>query len=255
MTDENKKVTAVDKALILLDLVGQLSVKGPVRMTDLVAASGFQRPTVHRLIGSLKSHGLVSQDDHGYHLGGQVLALAAQAYSTMDERRLAKPVMQEFSKLTGQTVHLAILEGLEVVYIDKIESRQSIVLSSGIGWRGDIHCTALGKAMLAYSPPSLVQAVMDAPMTAKTEHTLSKPESLAAALQEVRVRGYAIDDRENEPEVRCVAAPILDQSGIAVAGISISSTIYHVTPEKAQEYGEQLSKACVALSRQRGYTG
>jgi IclR family acetate operon transcriptional repressor len=255
MTDENKKVTAVDKALILLDLVGQLSVKGQVRMTDLVAASGFQRPTVHRLVATLKSHGLVTQDDHGFHLGGQVLALAAQAYSTMDERRLAKPVMQEFSKLSGQTVHLAILEGLEVVYIDKIESRQSIVLSSGIGWRGAIHCTALGKAMLAFSPDNLVQAVMDAPMESKTEHTLTTPQALSDALTEVRARGYAIDDRENEPEVRCVAAPILDQSGTAIAGISISGTIYHVTPEKACEYGEKLSQACAELSRQRGYNG
>lgn len=253
MTIDNKKATAVDKALIVLDLVGKLSVNGPVRMADLVTESTFQRPTVHRLLQTLKQHGLVIQDDLGYRLGGQILALAANAYSTMDERRLAQPVMQEFSKLTGQTVHLAVLQGLEVVYIDKVESRQSIVLSSGIGWRGAAHCTALGKAMLAYSPLSLVQSVLDAPMQQKTEFTTATSEGLQQALAQVRIKGYAIDDRENEPEVRCVAAPILDQAGIAVAGISISGTIYHVTPEKAQEFGELLSKACLTLSRQRGY--
>lgn len=253
MTQIIEKPTAVDKALIVLDLVGQLSTQGKVKMADLVKVSGLQRPTVHRLLATLKLHGLVTQDEDGFRLGGKVLALAAQAQSSMDIRRLAKPLMERFSELTGLTVHLAILDSNEVVYIDKIESRQQIVLASGIGWRGAVHCTALGKAMTAFADDSVQQAILALPMAAKTQYTLTTPTQLQAAWAGVKQQGYAIDDRENEVEVRCVAAPILDSQGRSIVGISISGTCSQVTEERAIDYGRQLAGACNELSQTMGY--
>lgn len=253
MSEPNTKPTAVDKALILLDLVAQLSQEGRVRIVDLVNQSGFQRPTVHRLMATLKSHGLVTQDDQGFQLGGKVLSLAAQAYKTMDIRRLAKPIMLRFSELSGLTIHLAILDGTEVVYIDKIESRHPIVLASGIGWRGKIHCTALGKAMMAYADRETQRACLEIPMEAKTEHSISNADDLKAAWETVKEKGYAIDDRENENEIRCVASAILDHNGNPLAGISISGTTSQASMENAQENGQQLAQACLALSHELGF--
>ncbi len=255
MSDIPEKPTAVDKALILLDLVGQLSQAGKVRIVDLVKSSGFQRPTVHRLMATLKSHGLVTQDEHGFLLGGKVLSLAAQAYGNMDIRRLAKPLMVEFSDITGLTIHLAILDGCEVVYIDKIESRHPIVLASGIGWRGRPHCTALGKAMMAYADENTQAQCLVLDFEAKTDFTLASPEQLQEAWVQVRESGYAIDDRENEVEIRCVAAPILDHTGRALAGISVSGTTSQADMSSTEENGRQLAAACQKLSRELGYQG
>ncbi|WP_299774584.1 IclR family transcriptional regulator [uncultured Pseudoteredinibacter sp.] len=253
MSEADNKPTAVDKALILLDLVAQLSQQGRVRIVDLVNSSGFQRPTVHRLMSTLKSHGLVTQDEQGFQLGGKVLSLAAQAYNTMDIRRLAKPIMMQFSELTGLTIHLAILDGNEVVYIDKIESRHPIVLASGIGWRGKMHCTALGKAMMAFAERDNQRLSLQEPMEAKTEHSITSAEDLRAAWQEIKKQGYAIDDRENEVEIRCVASAILDHNGRPLAGISISGTTSQASMEDAQSNGQELAQACLALSRELGY--
>lgn len=248
------KLTAVDKALVVLNCVGRLSSQGEVRMADLVEASGLQRAVVHRSLVSLKNYGLVKQDGHGFQLGGKILELASFAFSNMDIRRLAKPIMQQFSDLTAQTIHLALRDHLEVVYIDKIESRQEIVLASAIGWRGDVHCTALGKAMLAYSEQSVREAMYAKALVKKTDQTLTVKEQLEAELTTVRECGYAIDDRENENEIRCVAVPILDQQGLAIAGISVSGTVTQVTMEKAHQYGQLLAQACAKLSAELGYS-
>jgi len=248
-----EKATAVDKALILLDLVGKLSQQDKVRVVDLVNASGFQRPTVHRLMMTLKEHNLVKQDDKGFVLGGKVLSLAAQAYSNMDIRRLAKPLMLKYSELTDLTIHLAILDGCEVVYIDKVESRHPIVLASGIGWRGKAHCTALGKALMAYADSKTQEACLNLDFEKKTELTILDPERLKQAWAEMKSQGYAIDDRENENEIRCVASAILDHTGSPVGGISISGTISQTSLETTQKNGELLAESCRSLSTELGY--
>jgi IclR family acetate operon transcriptional repressor len=251
---DSPKLTAVDKALEVLNVVGQLSGQGEIRVADIVQHSGLQRAAVHRSLASLKQYGLIKQDDQGIRLGTKVLELASKAYANMDIRRIAKPLMERFSELTGQTIHLAQRDHLEVVYIDKIQSRQEIVLASGIGWRGAIHCTALGKAMLAYTAETVREAAFAAPLIRKTDYTLTTQKALRDALEEVRRCGYAIDDRENENEIRCVAAPLLNEHGLAIAGVSISGTTSQVSLERAHELGAQLAGACQELSSELGYT-
>ncbi len=256
MDDDNDlKHSAVDKALVLLKLLGDFASHGEVRLVDVVKASGYQRPTVHRLLATLKNHGFVEQDQEGgtYRLGSKIMALGAQAYGTADVREIARPFMLELSKKTSMTIHLAILDGSEVVYIDKIQALAPIQLASGIGWRGGLHCTALGKAITAFVGLELRNRALQAGLKTRTPHTIIDPTEFDAELARIVARGYAIDDQENEPEVRCVAAPIFNAAGRAVAGMSVSGTTSQVTSQLALKFGEDVRAACLNVSEKVGF--
>jgi DNA-binding IclR family transcriptional regulator len=252
---DDDKHTAVDKALVLLKLLGDCSAKGEVRLSDLVKESGYQRPTVHRLLATLKRHGFVDQEQEGggYRLGGKVMALGAQAYGALDIRRIARPVMLELSRRTLLTVHLAIVEQFEVVYVEKIDGALPIRLASGVGWRGALHCTALGKAMTAFAGQELRHRALQAGLASRTQRTIVDPDEFDSELRRILTHGYAVDDEENEPEVRCVGAPILNDAGRAVAGMSVSGTISQVTEQRVTSLGESVRAACLTISEQIGY--
>jgi DNA-binding IclR family transcriptional regulator len=255
MGNTNIKHSAVDKALMLLQLLGDCAIRGEARLTDLVKASGYRRPTVHRLLATLKSHGFVDQEQEGgvYRLGSKVMALGAQAYGTVDLREIARPLMLQLSKQTLMAIHLAIVDAAQVVYIDKVEAIAPIRLASGIGWRGGLHCTALGKVMTAFRGQEFKNRALQAGLSRRTAHTIVDPADFDVELERVLKRGYAVDDQENEPQVRCMAAPILNDAGRAVAGISISGTIAQITERQMRDFAASLLKACASISEQLGH--
>jgi DNA-binding IclR family transcriptional regulator len=144
--------------------------------------------------------------------------------------------------------------GTDVVYIAKIESTHTLSMSSHIGSRLPMYCTSLGKAILAFSPPELLQAVLTEGQVARTAHTITSPEALRAELVSVRSHGFAIDNEENEQDIFCVGAPILDFSGMAIAAISISGPCERMNSERAGQLGPLLWESTQRISRRRGYS-
>jgi DNA-binding IclR family transcriptional regulator len=252
--DKTGKHTAVDKALIVLKYLSELSLNSDVRLVDLVKATGYQRPTVHRLLTTLQAHGFVLQDYNGggYRLGGRLIALGAQAFGSRDLRALVRPYMYQLSETTGVLVRLAILDHNEVVHIEQIDSGGGMHPYSSHGWRGKLHCSALGKAMMAFAGPEVRRQAIESGLEPRTEWSITDVATLDKDLEATRARGYAIDDREFEPELRCVAAPIYDYANRVVAAISVSGAISKVTEDNVDEIGALTRAACAEISQSLG---
>jgi DNA-binding IclR family transcriptional regulator len=154
---------------------------------------------------------------------------------------------------TRETVHLVVYDHGEVVYIDKVESPNTIRMFSQVGRRNPAYCTAVGKAFLAYLPEAAFDEVVARGLTHRTDNTRTTPEALRADLELIRQRGYAVDDIENEPEVRCVGAPIFDYSGRAIAAASVSGPATRVTGERVPELGRVVKGATEKISERLGF--
>jgi len=136
--------------------------------------------------------------------------------------------------------------------VDKIESPSTVRMHSRIGARQAAHCTGVGKAYLAYAPPDVVRAVVDAGLARRTPRTLTSARALQAELREIRRRGYAVDDMENEPDLRCVAAPVFDHAGTAVGAVSISGPATRVTLRRTRDLGSLAREAAREVSARIG---
>ncbi|MGF1429319.1 IclR family transcriptional regulator [Kitasatospora sp. LaBMicrA B282] len=211
----------VDRALALLAELAE----GERSLEQLATLLGVHKSTALRLLRSLEQARLVHRDPaHRYHLGAGLFALAGRALEQRPVRRIAAPHLAELNAATGQTVHLAALEGGEVVYVDKYESRQPVRMYSRIGLPVPLHCAAVSKVLLAGLPPTerrrLVGTVEFTPFTART---LTTPQALLAELDTVAEQGWAQDRGEHESFVNCVAAPVRDATGRVVAAVSLSA--------------------------------
>ena len=153
---------------------------------------------------------------------------------------------------TGHTCHLVLLDGHDVVYVDKVENTATVRMASRIGARMPAYRTAVGRAILAFGPDDLVEDVVAAGLSAVTPRTVTDPAVLVEELRRVRERGYAIDDRENEPEVRCVAAPVFDHNRDPVAAISVSSLVSRLPVVQVRRLGPQVAVVAARISGELG---
>ena len=157
--------------------------------------------------------------------------------------------------MTGETVHLAVPSGAEVVYIAKVESKHTLRMYSHIGARLPMHCTALGKAILAFSGVERIREVLPELSKPRTANTITSEQSLMEELERIRFQGFAIDGEENEPGIRCVGAPIIDYTGKAIAAMSISGPCDRMDWERCIQLGPILRDAALKFSKRKGYTG
>jgi DNA-binding IclR family transcriptional regulator len=252
-----EKQTSVGKALQLLEVLGRLSGTRDIRLADIVRETGLQKPTAHRLLSELKAREFVEQDrDSGrYRLGRKLMLLSAQLYAGTDLRERARPQLRALAEATRMTAHLAVRDGGEVVYIDKIDGRFAVQLRSAIGWRGPLHGTALGKAMLAFGRAEVAEALWRKPLARLTPQTLVDRAELERELAETRRHGYAVDDREHEPEVRCVAAPVFDHLDEVAGAISVAGTLTQLTRGMLAEIGPLVREHADRISRSLGHGG
>ncbi|MBE3584424.1 MAG: IclR family transcriptional regulator [Limnochordaceae bacterium] len=229
----------------------------PVSLSELAAATGFDRSTTHRHIGALRLLDYVTIDPTtgGYRLGFKLLYLASHLLENLDLRRLARPHLQALADATEETVFLVQRKGIEVVYIDRIDSNKSVRLASSIGGRNPLYCTGVGKAILAYEEPEVFDQVVAAGLTPRTPNTITDVVQLQAEMRVTRERGYSIDNVENEPEVRCVGAPVFDHLGHPIGAVSIAGPVTRMLPERLPELGKLVRSAADGISRQLGYRG
>jgi DNA-binding IclR family transcriptional regulator len=171
----------------------------------------------------------------------------------LDLRQEAKPVLAEIGDATGETCHLAIRDGRQIVYIEKLESTQPVRMHSWIGATNPMYCTGVGKAILAFSDESVQSQVLADDLVKRTANTITEPEALREELATIRQRGFSIDNEENERSIRCAAAPVFDHTGQVVAGLSVSGPTYRLPDERLQEVGKVVMEVGLRLSTSLGH--
>jgi DNA-binding IclR family transcriptional regulator len=236
---------ATEKTLSVLDaLEGARS-----RLGDIAGRAGLPKSTVHRILRRLVERGYARAEGDGvYVLGPRVLTMAGDMLQGLDATALAAPVLRDLHAEVGHTVHFAMLSGDEAVYLEKLaDPGLPYQFASRVGGRILLHCTAIGKALLAAMP-----AVPRLELTRRTASTIVSADELDAELARVRARGFAIDDEENERNIRCVGAAVRDHSGAATHAISVSALTVEVSVEDALALGPPVVAAADAVSRALG---
>lgn len=239
-----------------LSIVEELARAGnDVGVTELSRRLSLNKSTVHRLLSTLETRGYVEQniDTGRYGLGLKVLELGSKAADRLTLRDVARPVLEQLSRELGEAVNLVVLRAGEAVYIDKVETETMIRMHFDLGKRAPLHCTAAGKVLLAYQGQALGRLLGRINLQRFTPHTITSVDELTDELGQVRQRGYALDDEEQELGVRCVAAPVWDQEGRVAAAVSVSGPILRITDERVPDIADALLEATGRISRRLGY--
>jgi DNA-binding IclR family transcriptional regulator len=250
--NKSYEVPAIARAL---DIMEMLNKDKEASFTEIFTALGLPKSSTYNIIYTLESRGYIRRigKDGKYVLGLRLYELGntAVAATKSDLRREARDVLQELAAITNQPCHLGVLDGIEGVYLDKVEGSRHIVIRSSIGKRLSLHCTAIGKALLAWHDQTdlLLSKIV---LQKCTKNTIVDIEELKRNLVVIKEKGYALDDEENEPDVRCIAMPVWDITGKVVAAISLSGLTNHITAERLPWLVEELKKATEILSSRLG---
>ncbi|MFA5786920.1 MAG: IclR family transcriptional regulator [Actinomycetota bacterium] len=239
-----------------LDVLEALSEMGTTPLGEVSRATGLSKSVTHRLLQSLCERGYAVQDRSTgrYRLGLRVMNLFSAGLEGVDLRVVAHPALERLAQATSETVHLVVLEDDGVVYVDKVESTHPVRMASRIGMRGEPHCTAGGKAILADLPEEEVRALLARHgLPRRTPSTIVHPAALMRDLAEIRARGYAVDDIENEADVRCVGTAVLDAGGRPAGAVSVSAPAYRLPRERIAQVVPHLRKAVAEIAA--GYGG
>jgi len=230
------------------------STQRAIAFADLARALPFARTTVHRILYSLEKLGYLDKDEmtSRYYLAAKFFDLTRPATNFRRLQSISRSVMQQLLLRFGETINLGIIEDHQVVYIEVLQSPSALRIAAIPGERNPVHCTALGKAMLAFLPDNEVEAILEhGQLIRRTPKTITQRRHLREHLASVRERSVALDMEENLMGVVCVAAPIFDQSGTVIAGLSVSGPATRMLPKLRQVQDEVRSYAS-AISRMLG---
>lgn len=225
-------------------------------VSDLARELGIAKSTAHRLLATLTDESLLEQDPRTgrYRLGLAAFDMAAAAQSTDLHEAVLAP-MTELRNRTGETVQVAVLDGRQVVYVERLDSPNTLRLFMEVGRRNDAHSTGCGKALLAFTPPEQLDRLLrDWSPAAKTSLTITDVDRLRREFAEIRQRGYAVNRGESEVGVVSIAAPIRDASTRVVAAISVAGPAERLEPHEYQVALVTMEVAA-AVSRRLGYRG
>lgn len=244
-------IQSVERAILILEQL----CRGPAALAELSRALDLHKSTAHGLLQTMVKHGYVRQETATgrYRLGHRVLVLSSAYLEHCDLRETARPYLRRLAEEHGETVHLVVMDDGQVVYVDKIDSPQSIRMVSSIGRRLPAHCTGVGKAVLAFLPEeSMLSVVKKRGLSRFTEHTITTMEELAGELARIREEGVAYDREEIEEGLRCVAVPIIGFGQYPVGAISVAGPAWRLTAEKVAAVAGSLKEVAAEISRQMG---
>jgi DNA-binding IclR family transcriptional regulator len=247
------QLQSLDRAVAVLDLLGES--EGPLGLADVCERMDLHKSTAHRALMVLERCGLIERTpENRFRLGLKLYELGTRAVEQIDLRARVHPWFRRLSAQVGETVHLGVLQKTSVVYLDKVEpSNRRVWLSSRIGTSNPVYCTAMGKAMMAFLPEEMQAEIMGKIRFVRYTHrTLMTPEALMRSLERVRRRGYAIDDEEVEEGVRCIGAPILNETGHPMAAVSVSGPTSRITQQSVPGIAEHLMRCCREISGSLG---
>lgn len=255
--EKNKKPDQYVQSLArALDIIEKLvELEDGLGVTELSNSLGLHKSTVYRLLATLNYRGYVKKDRNDkYKVGMKLLEIGSNVLENIDLRKEVKPYIRDIQRESGETVHLGILDDLEVIYIDKEETAATIRMHSRVGRRVPAHCTSLGKVLLAYSSPDILQRLLrEEGLPEYTENTITDEKRFKKHLEDIKEKGYAGDNEEMEYGIRCIAGPIFDYQKEIVAAFSISGPATRITEERVSELAQLVKKYTGEISSSLGY--
>ena len=240
---ERPGIEVLNRAVDILDAF-TVAPTPSLRLSELAERTGLPKATLHRLLAALEVLGLVERTGSGHQLGIRLFELGEHVPRKERLREAAQPFMQDLFEVSHDTVHLAVLEGTDVVYLERIRGHRSAPISSRVGGRLPAYCTGVGKAMLAFAPEAAM-SVLAGPLERRTAYTIIDHQLFAEELNGIRQSGLSFDHEENQIGVNCVAAPIL-LSGRPIAAVSITSTSSRVEVER---FASAVKAAALGIQR------
>jgi DNA-binding IclR family transcriptional regulator len=250
-----RRLSSVATAIRLLKAFSEDEVE--IGISALARRLGLAKSTVHRLAVTLLSEGLLEQDrDSGkYQLGIALFRLGALVRRRMNVSNEARPYLYDLRAKINESVHLAILDGSEIMYVYNLEGTHAIRMRSDIGVRKPAYCTAEGQAILAFAPNDVVDRVIAAGLESRTPKTITSPEKFVRELGATRQRGCAIEDEESEIGMVCIAAPIRDDSGGVVAAVGVAGPVTRLSKKSIAAFMPHVIATADLVSTRLGYRG
>ena len=248
------RIHVIDRAAQILDCFGFDHQE--LDMSEIGARTDLHRSTAHRILIALEYNDLIKQNPETgkYHLGIKLFKLGHQAVSQLNLREICRPFLTRVTKETQETVHLAVLDDNQVLYLDKVEGPHALRMPSRVGRHIPTYCTSLGKAMLSCLDDREVKNIFRSHgLKAYTVNTARNLDQLLANLRGVRKRGYAVDDEEIELGLRCVGAPIRDYTGAMVGAISVAAPSARLAEKKIPVFGRLVMTIAEEISEKLGY--
>ena len=241
----------IQTALIILKILGD----NPLSVKMLSEKLNLHKSSVSRILSTLRNEKFVRlNDEKKYELGYEIFQLANKFSDNLELLNISRPYLEYLNKITGETVHIGILNETEIVYLDKIECSHPIRMYSRIGKRVDAYCTGLGKSILAYLPKKNLEEVLDRiSFVPYTANTIKNKSDLIKELNEIKESGIACDNGEHEDDIFCISAPIFDFHKKVIASISISATKKYKDLEALQAFEENLKQTCAEISEKLGF--
>jgi DNA-binding IclR family transcriptional regulator len=247
-------VKPVQKALQVLQCIGEAG--RDLTLTEICLAVHIPKTTTFRYLCTLCETGFVTRDPETdqYGLGLKLFELGHTVAENLRIREVAKPFVEALREKFNETVNLGVLDGHDIVYISVAESRHSLRMQAGLGKRDPIYSTALGKAILAFLPEAQWGRHIPSEWQLRTAHTRNSLLGLKKDLQQTRIRGFSVDNEENELGARCVGAPIFNHIGRAIAAISVSGPVSRLSEDIKPAVAAAVVQAAAEISQRLGHT-
>lgn len=245
---------AVERALAMLEAVAQES--DGLSNAEISRKLNIPKSSASYILRTLETQSYLTRDGESgkYRVGLKILSLSRGALSGIDVRGVALPIMRHLTQQTGLTCHLAILDGPEAVYIEKVEPEGFIRMDTWVGRRMRVHATSVGKALVAHiTQDRLEQILRKSGMEKRTPKTITTLPRLLKELEKVRGQGYAVDDEENNLGARCVGAPVFNDHGTIEAALGLSGTTQQVSPQTMPRILDALKDSARHISMGMGY--
>ncbi len=224
------EIQSLARGLRILDLLSQ--AQDGASITELSEALGVDKASASRLVATLAHNGYAVKDEESrrFHLGPQVVALSRSVLLRLPLRELAKPFLRQMMERTGECAHLAVAAQGKALYIDQVESPATLRVNAQVGTMNPLHCTALGKILLAFG-----DTPVPGQLESYTPRTITDPKALQHELKRIRFQGYALDDEEFDTGIRCIAVPAMDYRGKLAGSMGISGPSTRMTPDRLSE--------------------
>jgi len=250
-------VHSVDRALSIIETLSQVEEMG---ITELSREVGLGKATVYRLVTTLRIRGYIEQTTtEKYRLNLKVFELGNKVVNRLGIRKIAYPYLEKLALDTKETVNLAVLDGTDVYYIDRIESREPLRIQLDIGTRFPAYCTGLGRVLLAYSDPNAIDQLLDqlqnkGEIQKYTHKTLVDTKLLRIELNKIKEQGYTLDDEQYLSGIRCVSAPIFKHTGKVAAALSVAGPTVRMTNRTISKVIPIVKETATNISVRLGYS-